>query len=179
MSNTRYAHAPQPDGYIYVYGIQQTGTTDLVVARVTEQQFEHIDQWMYWDRDAWNQDPASASPIAQDVSCELSISLMIGGKYDGKYVITYMKGGVFGTSVGSLAIGDSSIGPFDEHIPLYYCDELEQGNGVYAYNAKAHPHLSEKSELLVSYNINTTSWDAHMQDGSMYRPRFLKVFEIK
>lgn len=178
MANTHEALVPQPDGYIYIYGIQQTGTTDLVVARVSVEQFEQIELWMYWDGEQWNTDPLSAQPVAREISCEFSITPMIGGMYDGMYVIAYMKDGLTPNSIVSLLVGDSPVGPFEQHVPLYYCDEPEQGDNIYAYNAKAHPHLSKPGELLISYNVNTSSWDKHLEDGSVYRPRFVRMYEV-
>lgn len=179
MANTHEALVPQPDGFIYIYGIQQTGTTDLVVARVSVEQFEQMELWTYWDGLRWNLDPLTVQPVAREISCELSITPMIGGMYDGKYVIAYMKDGLTPNSIVSLQIGDSPVGPFEQCVQLYYCDEPEQGDNIYAYNAKAHPHLSKQGELLVSYNVNTSSWDRHLEDGSVYRPRFVRIFEIK
>lgn len=177
--NTQEASAPHPDGYIYIYGIQQTGTTDLAVARVPVEQFEDFASWTYWDGTAWNQESHRAEPVAKNISCELSITPMIGGTYDGKYVISYLEGGITPKPYVCLLIGDSPVGPFTEHVKLYYCDEHEEGRGIYAYNGKAHPHLSEPGELLISYNVNTTSWDAHHEDGTIYRPRFIRVYEIQ
>ena len=41
---------------------------------------------------------------------------------------------------------------------------------VYTYNAKAHPHLSEGSRLLVSYNTNV--WNGN-NTPYCYHPRFI------
>ena len=53
-----------------------------------------------------------------------------------------------------------------------------EGKGIYAYNAKAH-HLSRHGELLVSYNVNTTSMDMHMKHAEIYRPRFVNIRLIR
>ena len=45
-----------------------------------------------------------------------------------------------------------------------------------AYNAKAHPHLSDPDHLLISYNVNTNiggDFWYHFERGDLYRPRFI------
>jgi len=44
--------------------------------------------------------------------------------------------------------------------------------------SKAHPHLSKPDELLVSYNVNTISFDMHLRKGDIYRPRFISLRDI-
>ena len=51
----------------------------------------------------------------------------------------------------------------------------EQNSTDIAYNAKAHPELSDESGLLVSYNMNTLDWERNLSDADIYRPRFIRV----
>lgn len=96
---------------------------------------------------------------------------MSTGPFKGKYVMVFLEWS--GKNRLSLFVGDSPVGPFKDPLRLHYCDEPERGEGVYSYNAKAHPHLSKENELLVSYNVNTAQWDVHEKDGTIYRPRFV------
>ena len=57
-------------------------------------------------------------------------------------------------------VGDSPVGPSGEIIPVYYTPEKDQSKNIITYNAKAHPHLSQDGELLISYNVNSTDWNA-------------------
>ncbi|MDB5025609.1 MAG: hypothetical protein JWP78_3364 [Mucilaginibacter sp.] len=50
--NTNAAGAPNPDGYMYVYGVRGM-TKKLMVARVKPIDFEHFDKWVYWDEENW------------------------------------------------------------------------------------------------------------------------------
>ena len=73
----------------------------------------------------------------------------------------------------AMRIGTSPIGPFTDPIIIYDI-EIPLPN-TFPYNAKAHPHLSEEGELLISYNVNTIDNSLHLQYGDIYRPRFIKL----
>lgn len=177
MPNTEEAGVPDPDGYVYIYGLQQDGGTKLVAARVPAGDLGRIECWRYWNGREWTERKEDCAPIVPDVSCELSVSPMVGGFLHGKYVIVCQLGGITGNCV-AVYWGDSPVGPFGPCVPLHYCSEPEEGKGIYAYNAKGHPHLSPAGELLVSYNVNTTSMDAHMAHAGIYRPRFVRIRQI-
>ncbi|WP_165822641.1 DUF4185 domain-containing protein [Paenibacillus montanisoli] len=178
MPNTIEAGAPKADGFVYIYGLQNdTGVVRLMAARAAAEQISAFEQWTYWNGTEWVPDKEQAVPVAQETSCEVSISPMSGGELDGKYVVAFHQKNVTGDYV-SIYAGDSPAGPFTQSIPLHYCSEPEAGNGIYVYNAKGHPHLSKPGELLISYNVNTTSWEAHEKQGSVYRPRFIRLHQI-
>jgi hypothetical protein len=71
--NTASAGAPKPDGYIYVYGVRGQAK-ELVVARVQPKDFLDFDQWEYWGGFSWVKDIESLTPIAKNLSNEMSIS---------------------------------------------------------------------------------------------------------
>lgn len=173
MPHTDESGVENPDGYIYIYGLQKWEITKLVVARVQPEDFTNYSNWEFWDGSSWTSDRKKAAPISDEVSSELSVSYMSEGFLAGKYVVVCQL-----TTKGneiSVYVGDSPVGPFLEPTKLYYTAEPEAGNGIYAYNAKAHPHLSKPGELLTSYNVNTTIWQMHDKDGSIYRPRFITI----
>ncbi|WP_169732318.1 DUF4185 domain-containing protein [Cohnella thermotolerans] len=174
---TEEAGAPNPDGYVYVYGLRNDGATRLVAARVAAEELERIERWTFWNGSDWTDRIEDCAPIAPETSTELSVTPMVGGFLDGKFVVVYQQGGISGSRV-AVRVGDSPVGPFGPGIPLHYCAEPEAGNGIYSYNAKAHPHLSAPGELLASYNVNTTSMDVHRADGGIYRPRFIRIRQI-
>ncbi len=174
---TEEAGAPDPDGYVYVYGLQNDGAAKLVVARVPAEELERTEKWTFWDGSGWSARKELCAPIASGVSAELSVSPVTGGFLDGKYVLVIQQGGVSGNRV-AVSAGDSPVGPFGPYVPLHACTEPEEGRGIYSYNAKAHPHLSLPGELLASYNVNTTSMDAHMAFGGIYRPRFIRIRQV-
>lgn len=177
MANTEEANVSKPDGYIYIYGLQKWETTKMVVARISPHQFTDFANWEFWDGANWNKEKEKAVPIAEEVSSELSVSYMDGGFLDGKYIVVFQEHGT-GKRLG-IYTGDSPEGPFEDPVYLYYCSESERGDSIYTYNAKGHPHLSDPGELLVSYNVNTSSWPMHEKDGSIYRPKFLKIKQFE
>lgn len=156
---------------VYIYGLQNGEHTELVVAKVNKQDFTDYSKWLFWDGKEWTNRKESVKPIANETSSELSVSYMSTGPFKGKYVMVFLEWS--GKNRLSLFVGDSPVGPFKDPLRLHYCDEPERGEGVYSYNAKAHPHLSKENELLVSYNVNTAQWDVHEKDGTIYRPRFV------
>lgn len=177
MANTEESGSPNPDGYVYIYGLQNWDKVKLVVARVHEDDFTSLDEWRFWDGTTWTTEKENVVPIADEISCELSVSAMTGGSLAGKYVAIYQE-----SNTGnwlSMYVSNSPVGPFENPTRLFYCHEPKEGEGIYTYNAKAHPHLSKPGELLVSYNVNTTSWEMHEKHASVYRPRFLTIREIE
>ncbi|HIJ66202.1 MAG TPA: DUF4185 domain-containing protein [Candidatus Hydrogenedentes bacterium] len=175
MPNTLEAGAPQPDGYVYVYGRYETDEAKLCVARVKPEDFEDFDQWRFWNGQAWSSDIGNTAPLGRG-GPELSVSPVIGGPLDGKYLMVsmHLERDLY------IRIGESPIGPFGPRIDIYHTREPDAGQGIYTYNAKAHPNLSPTGAWLVSYNVNTTRRATTTNNADIYRPRFLKVrFEAR
>ena len=73
-------------------------------------------------------------------------------------------------------LGASPIGPFGRGHRIWRCPEVAEHEQVFAYNAKAHPHLSPSGELLISYNLNSMDFFGELlKDATIYRPRFLRL----
>ena len=166
--NTKEANAPNPDGYVYIYGIMERRKS-LIAARVKPAQFENIDLWEFWDGQGWVKDQAKVASIIDGVSNELSVS----PAGDGNYFLTCT---ILGLSdkIG-VGIGTSPVGPFPKLIEVYTCPEFAN-LGLFTYNAKAHYHLSKPGELLVSYNTITLDfWNDINKDATIYHPRFIRI----
>ena len=172
INNTKEGGSLNPDGYIYVYG--HTGANKLLaVARVKPEDIEDFNVWeFYADNDDWSKDIRDAKGICNHVSSELSVS-SITVNTEGKFVLVYMKDTLSG--IISYVVADTPYGPFENPHDVYYVEGLE--GEVFSYNAKAHPHLSNKGELLVSYNVNSMDMSS-FEDGDIYRPRFINLIEI-
>ena len=169
--NTPEAGAPAPDGHLYVYGLLQGRPwPQPVVARVPAASCDDGEAWRFWDGRNWQPQREAVAPVGTATSPEFSVCPLVGGWWEGRHALVCQ----LGADV-CLALGDSPVGPFGEPAPLYRCPEAGTGAGVYVYNAKAHPHLSRPGELLVSYNVNTTSWTEHLRQADIYRPRFVRV----
>lgn len=173
MPLTMDAGVPEPDGYVYVYGLLHDGHHRPVAARALPEHLADVSRWTFWNGAGWSRDAADAVPIAEETSPEYSVHPMRGGPHHGKYVLTYLRRADPKCVV--IRLGRSPVGPFGEEIALYACPEQHEGGGRYVYNAKAHPGLSKPGELLVSYNVNTTKMDEHVRFADIYRPRFVNV----
>lgn len=166
--NTKEAGAPDPDGYVYVYGVRGQ-EKNLMIARVLPKDFETFDAWYFWDGEEWSQDMQNAENIVPHVSNELSVSALP----DGRYALVFTLNGL--SPVVGLRLSATPYGPFGPVIHLYEADEMEQENYI-TYNAKAHPNLSQPGELLISYNVNAFDFLNEISaNPSLYRPRFIRL----
>ncbi|MGM0838425.1 MAG: discoidin domain-containing protein [Bacillota bacterium] len=179
LDRTEKSGISDPDGYLYVYGYKdlKSGTKELVVSRVEPENIEQFDRWEFWDGKNWSSDIQDVASLVTGVSPELSVTFMEQAPYKGKYLLVVERDTLSGYIAVSQA--DSPAGPFSPLEDLYHVPEAKLGNGVITYNAKAHPHLSEPGELLVTYNVNTTNPTGNNTNADIYRPRWLKIREIK
>lgn len=163
--------AERPDGFLYVYGTWNRGyDKELVAARIRPEAVKDPAAWRFWDGARWSSDLADLAPICGGVSSELSVTPVPNGRY----VLVFLEGGM-GEWV-SIRLGASPIGPFGPPHRIWRCPEVAEHEQVFAYNAKAHPHLSASGELLVSYNLNSLDFFGELLlDATIYRPRFVRL----
>lgn len=188
LPNTKESGMPNPDGWVYIYGIRcdavvPGGPKMLVVARVRPEDMLNFSEYRFYAGEGkWSADIWDSAPVCDELSSEMGVSPVTEGEHKGKYVYTYMRGSVCEEIV--LRIGETPYGPFSEGFPAYFAgepDDLDKTNGkmIYHYNAKGHYHIAEKGELLVSYNTNAQDYESHLQNGNIYRPRFVRVRAYK
>lgn len=168
--NTKDAGAPDPDGYVYVYGLVEPNK-QLVVSRVMPNDIENFKAWRYWDGTEWGTDINTAATITERVSNEVSITPL----KDGRYLLVFQEDGI-GEYV-SIRIGETPIGPFGPIQRIWHVPELSEPPGIIPYNAKAHPILSSEDEgLLISYNTITLDYfNDILKYPHSYRPRFIRL----
>lgn len=169
--NTKEAGAPNPDGYLYMYGVRGKNKA-LMVARVMPKDMEDFTQWKYWDGNDWNTAINKVANVTDRVSNEMSITPLP----DGRYALIFQLDGL-GRFVG-MRLSNHLQGPFGPPIKLYEVgDDVLKSPNYFPYNAKAHPALSKPGELIITYNVNSFNfWGGDIQkDGHLYRPRFLKL----
>lgn len=172
LVNTKWSGAPSPDGYVYVYGCMGNDK-NLVAARVKAKDFENFNEWRYWNGSTWSTNKDDMKPVTNAVSNELSVTPL----KDGKFLLVFQVMGL-SDKVG-IRVGDSPVGPFSDITEIWTTPEWKQG--LWTYNAKAHPNLSKPGELLISYNTITADfWNDIQKDATIYHPRFIKLkFEEK
>lgn len=168
MPNTVASGAPYPDGYIYIYGHQNDPLNKkLIAARVLPQHIADFSQYEYWTDSGWSNDIQAIAPIVGRISSEFSITPLPNGRY-----LLVVQRDTLSAFV-AVRLGDSPVGPFGPMTDIYECPEA--AFGWYCYNAKAHPHLSQPGELLISYNVNTPDFLEHFSNADIYHPRFIRL----
>lgn len=167
--NTKQTGEVNADGYIYVYGTFGK-TKKLLVARVLPKYFENYSKWSYWDGANWQADIKQSAAVTDQVSNELSLSQLP----DGRYALVFQQSGI-GRQI-CMQLGKTPYGPFGKVIKLWDTSEAIELKSFFTYNAKAHPCLSKKGELLISYNVNSFDFLKDLQTHpNLYRPRFIRV----
>lgn len=171
FANTAEAHAPAPDGYVYVYGLRELPLDkQLLVARVRPGALKDFGAYRFWDGVAWSPDLRVAAPLVHRLSSEFSVSPL----EDGRVLLTYQQDDFLGPDV-TVRLGAGPTGPWGPVVPIYTIPETALDPDVFAYGAKAHPHLSRPDRLLVSYHVNTFDFWDHFKDADIYRPRFVEL----
>lgn len=168
--NTKWAGAPDPDGYVYIYGVQGENK-ELIAARVKPEAIEDFSEWRYWDGSGWSPDIEALRPIVEGVSNELSVHPVS----EDTYALVFQVAG-FGSDKVGMRMGGSPVGPFGELEEVYTCPETQIDSSFFTYNAKAHPNISQPGELLISYNVNSFEFFEKITEyPHLYRPRFIRV----
>jgi hypothetical protein len=170
MDNTVEGNAINPDGFIYVYGIQEDPLNKKALAsRVPRDQFTDFAAYRFWDGNNWVADIDQANPMCGRLSNEFSVTPLP----DGQFLMAFQQDTI-GRQV-AVRLGATPVGPWGPIIEVYDCP-IPNNPPVYTYNAKAHPHLSEPGTLLISYNVNGAGsfWD-HFTYADIYRPRFIRL----
>ncbi len=171
MANTVEAGAPHPDGFLYVYGVQNDGfNKKLLVACLRPSDLTHFGLWRFWNGTTWGPRLDDAATVTDRVSNELSVTPLA----DGRFLLVSQLDAV--SPYVAVRIGESPVGPWSAPETVYTCPEAATDPDTFCYNAKAHPHLSAPGELLISYNVNTRDFFGDFfADADIYRPRFIRL----
>lgn len=168
--NTAAAGAPDPDGYVYIYGVEEPPFIKrLLAARVRPEDVLDFSRWRFFDGTGWSPDVEDAARLASRISNELSVTPLP----DAGYALVFQLDTLGRDVAGRTA--PTPVGPFGPVQPLYRTPEPDLLDDVFTYNAKAHPHLSAPGTLLISYNVNTFNFLDHFAYADIYRPRFVRL----
>jgi len=164
------------DGFIYVYGYKDLNGRQLIVSRVTEEDFLNFNEWTYYNGVDWTKEIDQVAPIKDGVSAELSVTYIESGLFENKYVLVAMENTNSGKVVYSVS--DTPYGEFSDFVKIYETTVNEDFNNVFSYNAKLHPNLSSENKLIISYNVNSTNLSAFV-NAKIYYPRFISITAVK
>ncbi len=174
--STAEAGAMDPDGYVYVYGyndVENKGR-ELVVSRVRPEHIENFSKYEYLDaNDQWvSEVPKNFKHLADDIAPECSVTQIQDGENKGKFL--FVNTHITNSPTIMASISDTPYGVFGSKTTVYVHDTCltTVGKGNNTYNAKAHPALSGKNEIIISYNVNG---DDCFRYADIYRPRFLRL----
>lgn len=157
----------------YIYGIDERGTglarKRLIVARAPAARIEDFGAWRFYSDEAWRDDAAAVTPLADGLANEFSVDRLPGGR---GLVLVYTEIGIGGRIVARFA--ENPAGPWSRPLLLYTCPE-DRDERLFTYAAKAHGWGATEDELLVSYCVNSFDFARLFEDAAQYRPRFVRV----
>jgi hypothetical protein len=169
-------------GYLYIYGVKPYNGNaipyPLYLARVPVAGLPAGAPWQYYRGTpsctpppaAWQSSPRSATPLQTGVSAGFSVT-----DVNGTDVLLTTDGSSPGTRENAVAYYAACPTGFSAGSPRYPVYTPQLPHSYLAYEYRIVPQLSSGSEVLVSYNIDTTSLGLNFSNVSIYRPRFLDV----
>ncbi len=171
-SVTAWGNALVLDGpWVLIYGVRDSqgdpGGKSLLLARAPRGHLARFGTWRFFTGTGWSRDPEEAAGLAEDVSNELSVHRDPSGDW------VLVSGPADLSSQVLLRTAPAPHGPWSLAQKLLTAPEA--ADGVFAYNAKAHPSLSGPGGLLISYNLNALDPERVVRDADLYRPRFIRV----
>ncbi|MGB5617335.1 MAG: DUF5005 domain-containing protein [Desulfobacterales bacterium] len=152
----------------YIYGVEDLQSAKHVhVAKAGSGRLE--DAWEYWDGERWTVDPLASKRLFSGAALQFSV-IKTGDRY---VLITSDNRNPFDSAIVAY-VSPSPTGPWSLSSLLYRPPEAK--GEIVAYNALAHPHLSPRDRLLLSYNLNhIRDAEAVYRNADVYRPRFVLV----
>ncbi len=153
--------------WLYLYGVHdKVGERLAVIARVPRGQLGQPGAWRFFDGKTWSADMWKCSSLFGGAAMESSVHRTRSGAY---LYVGSDESGLSSRIVARLAT--TPEGPWGPTFPIYNAPEHE--GEIFAYNAKAHPHLSRDGRILISYNVNTSNLERVVAEADIYRPRFI------
>ncbi|HEY1600355.1 MAG TPA: hypothetical protein VGG64_12175 [Pirellulales bacterium] len=165
---------PGSENALLVFGYRQPqqGATQLVLARVSAEAIEQMDQWQFRTADHWSANTNNLASLAEGLTTEFSVTRM--GRGDQPLWVLVQSEPWFGTKI-LVRTARSAYGPWSSPKPIYQVPDIQPAKKHFTYAAKAHPELSRAGELLVSYVVNSFDFGESSTNASIYRPRFVRV----
>ena len=152
----------------FIYGVEDLQSAKHVhIAKAGSGRLDGA--WEYWNGEGWTVDPLASKRLFSGVALQFSV-IKTGDRY---VLITSDNRNPFDSAIVAY-VSPSPTGPWSLRSLLYRPPEAK--GDIVAYNALAHPHLSPRDRLLLSYNLNhIRDPKAVYQNADDYRPRFILV----
>lgn len=146
-----------PD-YSWIYGTRDFGDhKEVLLARVESGKLDNFGAWEFYPD--WSHDLKQAKPLLPQASNELSVYWHRG---EARLL----------TQVGSEIWLHRGKSPWEFGEPVVVA-RLPEVDGVFPYNAKAHPEMGWP--LLITYNRNAFPPERVMEKADRYRPGCLRL----
>jgi hypothetical protein len=169
-------------GYIYIYGVKpyngNAAPYPLYLARVPVTGLPAGAPWQYYrgapsctpPATAWQSNPKLATPLQTGVSAGFSVT-----DVNGTDVLLTTDDSSPSTRENAVAYYAACPTGFSPGSPRYPVYQPHLPRSYLAYEYRIIPQFSSGSEVLVSYNIDTTRLRLNFSNVTIYRPRFLDV----
>lgn len=175
-SHLSFGSAVWSDGkWVYIYGTRDDRShtplkRGLIVARVSVGRMVHFTAWQFWTPDGWSQRWRECSVSGDDIGSEFSVSFVPALR---RWALVYSPADL--SPEIRLRWADSPVGTWSEPQAAYHCPDVQKGQHVFCYAAKAHPELSAPDELLVTYATNSFEMSEVLNNAELYVPRFVRL----
>jgi hypothetical protein len=166
--------------FIYIYGADEDWSKgpdgrSMIVARVPADKMADFEQWRFFNDGQWQDELVGSSGLFTGTATEYSVCYQPSIE---KYVAVYTEIGMSKNIM--MRLSPTPTGPWSKAYRIYECPEVKWHKTYFCYAAKAHPEISAKGELIVTYACNSTDFWQMAADARIYRPRFLKIkFDVQ
>lgn len=163
------------EGMVYVYGVEESRRPgqpqrSLVVARVKAQEIDRLTSWQFHTEKGWRSEPQGLLKLADNMATELSVHYQPDDK---RFYLVYTENGLSPRIL--LRTAPAPEGPWSKSSVLYTCPEMKRDKNLFCYAAKAHPHLANKNELVITYLVNSLDFWQVARDVTLYWPKCVRV----
>ena len=174
--NLFFGSAVMRDGdFVYIYGAGEDWSKgmsgrSMIVARVRIDEMADFETWRFLSNGNWQADMAGITEHFDGAGTECSVCYQPAIK---QYVVVYTEDGMSRNIL--MRLSPTPVGPWSDAYKVYECPEYDWHPSYFCYAAKAHPEISSKDELIVTYVCNSTDFWKMATDARIYQPRFLKI----
>jgi len=179
--NLFFGSAVMRDGdFVYIYGAGEDWSKgmsgrSMIVARVPYNKMTDFGKWRFFSDGNWLSGMVGISKLFDGTATEYSVCYQPAIK---QYVAVYTENGMSKNIM--MRFSPTPVGPWSSAYKVFVCPEVEWHKTYFCYAAKAHPEISKKDELIITYVCNSTDFWKMAADAHIYRPRFLKIkFELQ